>query len=83
MFHTSLTTVLVRWHPNCHGCLNIAAKESGYSVERTNYLPTCGNAPKNVINGICGITADHTGANYSITVATQLRMVFSNILLTI
>jgi ACS family pantothenate transporter-like MFS transporter len=70
----------------CHTAtsyFNLWLKASGYSVEKTNYLPTGGNALNIVFTVTCGIIADHTGANYSMIVAIQLLMMFSNILLTV
>ncbi|KAJ4332427.1 hypothetical protein N0V95_009666 [Ascochyta clinopodiicola] len=70
----------------CHTAtsyFNLWLKASGYSVEKTNYLPTGGNALNIVFTITCGIIADHTGANYGMIVAIQLLMMFSNILLSV
>lgn len=70
----------------CHTAtsyFNLWLKASGYSVEKTNYLPTGGNALNIVFTVTCGIIADHTGQNYWMIVVIQLLMMFSNILLTV
>lgn len=70
----------------CHTAtsyFNLWLKAEGYSVVKTNYLPTGGNALNIVFTVTTGIIADHTGWNYPMIVAIQFLMMFSNILLTV
>jgi ACS family pantothenate transporter-like MFS transporter len=58
-------------------------KHAGYSVVKTNYLPTGGSALNIVFSFACGVIADATGQNYWMIVAIQLLMIFCNILLSV
>ena len=58
-------------------------KAAGYSVVKTNYLPTGGSALNIVFSFICGVMADVTGQNYWMIVAIQLLMILCNIILSV
>lgn len=70
----------------CHTAtsyFNLFLKANGYSVVKTNYLPTGGNALNIVFTVTTGIIADHTGWNFPMIVAIQFFMMLSNILLSV
>lgn len=58
-------------------------KAEGYSVLKTNYLPTGGNALNIVVTFTSGVIADHTGWNFWMIVVIQSVMIFANILLSV
>ncbi|KAH4077259.1 hypothetical protein HBI75_235210 [Parastagonospora nodorum] len=58
-------------------------KAAGYSVVKTNHLPTGGSALNIVFSFICGVIADATGQNYWMIVAIQLLMILCNIILSV
>ncbi|KAL4790069.1 major facilitator superfamily domain-containing protein [Aspergillus venezuelensis] len=66
-----------------HPYFNLWLKAAGYSVSKTNTLPTAGNAVAIVTTLTWGILADATGKYYVLITGLQLAMILSNILLAV
>jgi MFS transporter, ACS family, pantothenate transporter len=60
---------------------NLFLKSTGYSVAQTNTLPTAGSALSIVAAVGFGILVDRTGWRLSTTIALQILVAVSNILL--
>lgn len=70
----------------CHTAtsyFNLWLKAEGYSVVKTNYLPTGGNALAIVVTVVFGMIADRTGRYYWLILGLQFLMIFANILLSV
>jgi MFS transporter, ACS family, pantothenate transporter len=70
----------------CHTAtsyFNLWLKAEGYSVVKTNYLPTGGNALAIVVTILVGMLADRSGQYYWILIFLQGLMIFANILLSV
>jgi MFS family permease len=70
----------------CHtatGYFNLWLKATGYSVVKTNVLPTAGNAVAIVVTLLWGVLADRTGQRFILITSLLVLMMISNILLSV
>ncbi|KAK7432997.1 hypothetical protein QQZ08_000468 [Neonectria magnoliae] len=65
------------------GYFNLYLKAEGYSVVQSNVLPTAGNAISVVAAFLAGGIVDATGARLAMSVAIQLVVMVSNIMLAV